>query len=76
MGTSKPPTGHGPGVIPGSDWTIGVNATSANSLTDATFLVEQIGGMLREYYTGLAEEPLPDHLLNIVERFTTDPRGS
>jgi hypothetical protein len=75
MGTSKPPPGHRPGVIPGSDWTFGINATSPNSLTDAT-LLEGIGLMLREYYSGLAEEPMPDHLLKNIERFPTEPRGT
>jgi hypothetical protein len=39
-------------------------------------LLEGIGRMLREYYTGLSEEPVPDHLLKIIERFATEPRGT
>jgi hypothetical protein len=40
-----------------------------------TALVEEIGRMLRGHYTALTEEPLPEYLIEIVERFP-DPHGT
>jgi hypothetical protein len=70
MGTSKPPPGRGSGA--GDDWSFGINATSANPMTDAALLGE-IGRKLRGYYQALTEEALPEHFLEIVDRFPTDP---
>jgi len=72
MGTSKPPPGRGSGPITGGDWSFGINATSANPMTDAALLGE-IGRKLRGYYQALTEEALPEHFLEIVDRFPTDP---
>jgi hypothetical protein len=44
-------------------------------MTDAA-LLEEIGLKLRGYYTALTEEPLPECLIEIVERFPTDPHGT
>ena len=44
-------------------------------MTDAA-LLEEIGRKLRGYYTALIEEPLPEYLLEIIERFPTDPCGT
>jgi len=41
-------------------------------MTD-TALLEKIGRMLRGHYTALTEEALPEHFLEIVDRFPTDP---
>jgi len=75
MGTSKPPPGHVSGPITGSDRRFVINAIPANPMTD-TALLEEIGRMLRGHYTALTEEPLPEYLLEIVERFPTDPHGT
>ena len=72
MGTSKPPPGRGSGPITDSDWSLRINARSANPMTDAALLAE-IGRKLRRYYQGLTEEALPEHFLEIVDRFPTDP---
>jgi hypothetical protein len=40
-----------------------------------TALLKEIGRMLRGHYTTLTEEPLPEYLMEIVERFPTDPHG-
>ena len=72
MGTSKPPPGRGSGPITGSDWSLGINARSANPMTDAALLAE-IGRKLRRYYQALTEEALPEHFLEIVDRFPTGP---
>ena len=73
MGTSKPPPGRGSGPITGSDWSLGINARLANPMTDAALLAE-IGRKLRRYYQALTEEALPEHFIEIVHRFPTDPR--
>jgi Anti-sigma factor NepR len=65
MGTSKPPPGRGSEPISGSH-------RSANPMTDAALLAE-IGRKLRRYYQALTEEVLPEHFLEIVDRFPTDP---
>jgi hypothetical protein len=44
-------------------------------MTD-TAMLEEIGRMLRGHYTTLTEEPLPEYLMEIVERFPTDPHGT
>jgi Anti-sigma factor NepR len=75
MGRSKPPPDRGSGPITGSDWSFGINARSANPMTDAA-LLEEISLKLRGYYTALTEQPLPEHLLEILERFPTDPHGT
>jgi len=41
-------------------------------MTDAALLAE-IGRKLRRYYQALTEEALPEHFLEIVDRFPTDP---
>ena len=67
MVTSKPP----PERVSG-DRRFGINAISANAMTN-TALLEEIGPMLRGHYTALTEEPLPEYCLEIVERFATNP---
>jgi hypothetical protein len=67
MGTRKPPRADAPVIISG-DWSTGFNAISSTSLTDAKLLAH-IGARLREYYTHLADEPLPPRLVEIVDRF-------
>src|SRR5215207_9664775 len=64
--------GHGSGPTTGTDWSFGINTTSANPMTDASLLAE-IGRKLRRYYQALTEEALPEHFLEIVDRFPTDP---
>jgi len=70
MVTSKPP----PERVSG-DRRFGINAISANAMTN-TALLEEIGPMLRGHYTALTEEPLPEYCLEIVERFAPTPRNS
>jgi hypothetical protein len=72
MDTSKPPPGRGSGPITDSDWSLGINATLANPMADAALLAE-IGRKLRRHYQALTEEALPEHFLEIVDRFPTDP---
>jgi len=72
MGTGKPAPGRGSGPITGNDLSFGINARSANPMTDAALLAE-IGRKLRGYYQALIEEALPEHFLEIVDRFPTDP---
>jgi hypothetical protein len=74
MGTSKPPRARVSGPITGSDRSFGINAISANPMTDT--LLKEIGRMLRGHYTTLTEELLPEYLIEIVERFPTDPHGT
>jgi hypothetical protein len=71
MVRSKPPRVDAPVVISG-DWSTGFNATSSSSLTDAKLLA-LIGARLREYYKHLAGEPLPQSLVEIVDRFDKRP---
>jgi hypothetical protein len=72
MGTSKPPPARVSGPITGSDRS---GAISAKPMAD-TALLKEIGRMLRGHYTTLTEEPLPEYLVEIVERFPTDPHGT
>jgi hypothetical protein len=66
MASSQPPRGTST-VTPGGDWSIGVNRSSANALTDAA-LAQFIGQRLRGYYEALQDEPLPEKLIAIIER--------
>jgi hypothetical protein len=68
MGTSRADAS----VIISGDWSTGFNATSSSSLTDAKLLAH-IGARLREYYDNLAGEPVPQSLVEIVERFDKGP---
>jgi Anti-sigma factor NepR len=72
MGASKPPRHDAPTIISG-DWSTGFNATSSSSLSDAK-LLGHIGSRLREYYKHLADEPLPESLVEIVDRFESRRR--
>ena len=56
------PNGDVMQVVSGSDWSIGLNSRSSNSLTD-TVLLSRIGGDLRGLYQDLLDEPLPELLV-------------
>jgi hypothetical protein len=61
-----------PTIISG-DWSTGFNATSSSALSDAKLLAH-IGSRLREYYKHLADERLPESLIEIVDRFDSRRR--
>lgn len=52
-------------VVSGSDWTVGLNSRSSNSLTD-TVALSRIGNGLRGLYQDLLDEPLPEFLALFV----------
>jgi Anti-sigma factor NepR len=52
-------------IASGSDWSVGLNSRSANSLTD-TVMLSRIGSGLRGLYQDLLEEPLPEFLALFV----------
>ena len=52
-------------MIPGSDWSMGLN--SPTSVSQATVLAS-LGGKLRNLYTDLIAEGVPEHLAEIVSR--------
>ncbi len=54
-------------VTSGGDWSLGLNSLAGDSLTQAELLAP-IEHRLREVYTDLLQEPLPDHLAVIIER--------
>jgi hypothetical protein len=60
-------------VAPSSDWSVGLNSFSANSLTDATVLAK-LGLSLRETYGDVTREPVPEHLRVIIERLEARER--
>jgi len=55
-------------MVAGADWSFGTGRSSPDSLTDAA-LLQHIGERLRDYYGALAEEPLPERLRELVDRF-------
>jgi hypothetical protein len=52
-------------VVSGSDWSVGLNSRSNNSLTD-TVMLSRIGRDLRGLYQDLLDEPLPEFLAVFV----------
>jgi hypothetical protein len=54
-------------VVPGSDWTTGLNSASTNTLTGAQLLAS-LGASLRDAYDEVVRAPLPDELAAAVER--------
>ena len=52
-------------VVSGSDWSVGLNSRSSNSLTD-TVVLSRIGNGLRGLYQDLLDEPLPEFLALFV----------
>ena len=52
-------------VVSGSDWSVGLNSRSSNSLID-TVLLSRIRGDLRGLYQDLLDEPLPEFLAVFV----------
>jgi hypothetical protein len=53
------------GMIPGSDWSMGLN--SPTSVSQAIVLAS-LGGKLRNLYADLIAEGVPEHLAEIVSR--------
>jgi Anti-sigma factor NepR len=49
------------------DWSIGLNARSKNSLSDAEFL-SNIGKGLRAVYRDVVREPLPENMTAVLDR--------
>jgi hypothetical protein len=54
-------------VVPGSDWTTGLNSASTSTLTGAQWLTG-LGASLRDTYDDVVRSPLPEELAAAVER--------
>jgi len=52
-------------IASGSDWSVGLNSRSSNSLTD-TVMLSRLGSGMRGLYQDLLEEPLPEFLALFV----------
>ncbi len=62
-----PPEGRTMKFMTAADWSVGLNAMSSDSLSDA-YVMARIGGDLQRVYKDVLEEPLPEHLAVILER--------
>lgn len=54
-------------MMTGGDWSIALNPSSRNALSDSRLLL-RIGKELRSVYETVVEEPMPDQLASIVAR--------
>lgn len=58
---------------PGADWSVGLNTQS--SLSDALVL-STLGQGLREIYSDLVDEAVPDHFADLIERLEVSEKTS
>jgi hypothetical protein len=61
---NAPPDGA---LIAGGDWSLGLNRSAGDSLSHA-YLLARIGRELRRTYGDPAEEPVPDHMAELLRR--------
>ena len=59
--------------VPTSDWSVGLNSLSSNSLSDTTVLAK-LGLSLREAYGDVMTQSVPDQLRVIIERLEARER--
>jgi hypothetical protein len=61
--------------LDGGDWSIGFNSMAPDSLSHAS-LMAQLGGRLREVYSDLPVQPIPDQFAVLIERLEEKVRAA
>ena len=67
--TNAPYKGDRMPFMTGGDWSVGLNARTSLDQAD---MLRLLGRRLQDTYKALVEEPLPEHLTDIIDKLPED----